>query len=246
MPAAINAQASLVVLKPSNRITPSDLPPELSQSLSGLQRNGLAFAIRKLRVVSAHVQSFQTGSISKGSINLIGAERALGEYWSILGATGSINQQSVSQYRTDVQIKLEDRSGEKYFLNYSLPFAITLSIDPGENLELYFVKGGLRKTFTQTDYRCNDWVTFAGRNSDTGQLLPIGFLPSLNPPSTSWLTAGVVVGIIGLAFTAWQMVSPSIFFLALAAIFIVVYAAIKQRYLKDFRKSAEESATGAV
>lgn len=199
-----------------------------------------------MKVISARVQSFQTGSISKGRVNLIGADRALGEYWSILGAAGTIKQQSVNQFRTDIQIKLEDVSGEKHFLNYALPFAITLSIDPGETLELYFVKGGLQKRFAQTDYRCEEWVAFAAKNSDTGQLLPIGFLPSLNPPRPGWLIAGIIVGVIGLCLIAGQLVSASIFWFILCAIFIGTYALKKRGYLKDFRKSATESASATV
>lgn len=114
-------------LRPARRVSIAELPPELSHSLSASQRDGLAYASRKMKVTSARVQSFQTGSRSKGNINLIGADRALGQYWGAFAATGTINQHTANEFRTDIQIKLEDPSGERVFMNYSLPFAITLA-----------------------------------------------------------------------------------------------------------------------
>ena len=106
----------------------------------------------------------------------------MGKHWAGTLGGGKFKQNTVVLFRTDIQIKLEDTSsGEKTFLNYSLPLALTLSIDAGEILNLYYAKlpstketnarGGLADIGT--------WTPFAARDLETGQALPIGPAPSV-------------------------------------------------------------------
>lgn len=82
-----------------------------------------------------------------------GLTRSLGDKWGAFGGLGTINQSTVNQFRTDVQVKLEDPAlGEKSFLQTSLPFEITLSIDPGETLEIYYARGAWQNRWQRVTF----------------------------------------------------------------------------------------------
>ena len=116
---------------------------------------------------------------------------------------GSINQTSVNSYRTDVQIKVEDEAGCKGFLNYSLPFAITLAIEPGESIKVYFVRGGLQKSTAPGDFRLDAWFPFVAENTDTGQLIPITGVPTLGSPAKGLVKSAIVGALSDSSSNAW-------------------------------------------
>src|ERR1700734_208904 len=118
-------------LLPACRLSADQLPRVLAGNITALQRNGLAFGVRDMTIKSATVQSFALGSNTSGAAKFGGVGRAIGP-WAVFGGMASLQQHSANIFRTDVQMKLEDASGCKTFLNYSLPFAITLAVDPGE------------------------------------------------------------------------------------------------------------------
>jgi hypothetical protein len=150
----------------------------VGSQLTKIQAEGLAFSGKNLIVKSAVIQSFNLGSNSAGTVKFAAVGRSFGP-WAVFGGMGSINQTSVNTFRTDVQIKLEDEAGQKAFLNYSLPFAITLALEPGESLRVYFAKGGLQKPTSPGDFRIDNWLPFVAENADTGQLVPITGLPTV-------------------------------------------------------------------
>jgi hypothetical protein len=177
-------------LAPACRVPSNQIPGVIGSELTKIQSNGLAFSAKNLIVKSAVIQSFNLGSSSAGTVKFAGVARSLGP-WAVFGGMGSINQTSVNSYRTDIQIKVEDESGQKGFLNYSLPFAITLAIEPGESLRLYFVQGGLQKPTAPGDFRLDVWTPFVAENTDTGQLIPIAGVPTLGPPQSGLLKAAI-------------------------------------------------------
>jgi len=193
-------------------------------------------------VKSAVVQSFNVGSSSSGKVSLAGVGRAFGP-WAVFGAVGSINQTTINSYRTDIQIKLEDESGQRAFLNYSLPFAITLAIEPGESVRIYFVKGGLEKPKAVGDFRADVWTPFVAENIDTGQLIPIAGLPALTPPKKGAL----VVAIIGIMFTLMLMASQAgaepVIWSSLFTLPFIVAAALSAR---KYKLALEDAARRAV
>ena len=183
-----------------SRIAAGLLPPTLANSLTSIQRNCLAFATLDMNVKSATIQSYNLGSHGTGHLRITGLGRAIGP-WGIFGATGSINQQTINTFRTDIQVKLQDAAGHGTFLNYSLPFALTLAIEPGERLRVFYVKGGLPNPSEQDDFVVVRWTPFAAQNLNTGQIVPIMGLPILSLPNiNSLLVPGIVICSIGLMF----------------------------------------------
>jgi len=233
--------------KPASRISPAQLPPDLSKSLTATQRDGLAFACRDLRVTGSKIQTFQIGSKTKGSVQMGGLGRSLGSHWAVFGTVGNIDQQTANVFKTDVQIKLEDpTTGEKVFLNYSLPFAITLSVDLGETLRVYFGRGGLEKPAVPHDFRLSQWEPFAAQVLETGQTFPIAALPSLKgPPVASPLLVGLTFGAVGFglissgggefAYFAYGLMSVGI------CVALVIYSIVEVRnYREGFRRASAE------
>jgi hypothetical protein len=162
--------------------------------MTPLQAEGLAFGIRECRVASARVNTFQVGAASSGMILAGGLTRSLGPNWGAFGGLGTINQTSVNQFRTDVQVKLEELDGsQRAFLQTALPFEITLSIDPGETLAIFFARGGLAKPVVYGDFYLSDWTPFAAQDLDTGQIVPISPLPSLMPRKVGGIGCGVAL-----------------------------------------------------
>ena len=174
-------------LVPASRIRSNQIPGIIGAQLTKVQSEGLAFGAKTLSVKSAVIQSFNLGSSSSGTVKFAGLGRGFGP-WAVFGGMGSINQTSVNSYRTDVQIKVEDEAGCKGFLNYSLPFAITLAIEPGESIKVYFVRGGLQKPTAPGDFRLDAWFPFVAENTDTGQLIPITGVPTLGSPAKALLS----------------------------------------------------------
>jgi hypothetical protein len=117
-------------------------------------------------------------------------------------ALGVISQSTENIFRTDIQLKLEDpQTNEKVFFSWSLPFAITLSIEAGESLTFFFARGGLPTPQVARDFRLDEWTPFVAQNRDTGQIIPIGPLPGLNPSPWSALAfrrtagKGILLGV---------------------------------------------------
>ena len=170
-------------LQPSQRIHAGLLPPEIQRSLSAAQGVGLAYASQDFKVISANAKAYAVGAVAQGQVVIGGLSRTLGDHWSAFGGIGSIHLDSVNRFKTDVQLKLEDpKTGGRAFFEWSLPFAITLSIDPGESLTFYFARGGLRNPAVPGDYRLDRRGAFAAKSMDTGQIIPIGPLPTLQSP----------------------------------------------------------------
>lgn len=186
------------LVRPLNRIRTGLLPADIQRELTPLQGAGLAFATRQLKVDGVKVQTFQVGASSSGMMVVGGLGRSLGANWGAFGGLGTVNQNTINQFRTDIQLRLEDPgNGEKTFLQTSLPFEITLSIEPGETLTLYFARGGLAAPKVQGDFRLNDWTPFVAKNMSTGQLIPMAPLPSLAAQKIGGVGCGIALLIMG-------------------------------------------------
>lgn len=224
------------------------LPADIQKGITELQGKGLAFANKEFKVTSANIQSFQTGSVSKGHVTFGGLQTALGASWGAFGGVGAINQDSINLFKTDVQMKLEDANSEKFFLNYSLPFRITLSIDPGERICIYFVQGGLRApTWQLGDFRLDQWTAFVAKNLDTGQTIPIRSIPTLLPPkfkAASWLAGLIVASFFSLMVSiteekvVWGIIISS-FCLSLAFVIVFYNNFAKKKWKKDLEGAVE-------
>jgi hypothetical protein len=156
---------------------------------------------------------------------------------------GSIHQTSVNSYRTDIQIKLEDESGQKAFLNYSLPFAITLSIEPSESLRVYFVQGGLPEPTSPGDFRVDAWSPFLAENTETGQLIPVAGLPTLGPPRTGLLKAAIAGSLMTFLLLAVQAGAGAVIFSTVLTIPFIVGAVLRTR---NYKLSLSEASRRAV
>jgi hypothetical protein len=186
------------------------LPAGIQHQLSAWQRSGLAFASRSFKVTSANVQTFQVAAVSRGLGLGAGPTHALGAAWGLFAAIGVFNVSTQNIFRTDIQLKLEDpQTGEKVFFLWSLPFAITLSIEVGESLTFFFVRGGLPTPQVGGDFRLDDWTPFVAQNMDTGQIVPVGPLPSLIPSRWSAIALRRAAG-IGLLLGPALIVAASI------------------------------------
>jgi hypothetical protein len=218
-------------LAPACRVRSNQIPGLIGSQLTKIQADGLAFGAKNLIVKSAVIQSFNIGSNSSGTVKFAAVGRSFGP-WAIFGGMGSINQTSVNSYRTDVQIKLEDESGQKAFLNYSLPFAITLAIEPGESLRIYFVQGGLQKPSAEGDYRVDAWSPFVAENTDTGQLIPISGVPTLGPPKNVFLVAAVVAGLITFFLMLGQAAAETVLFSCVVTVPLIMASILRARNYK--------------
>lgn len=184
-------------------IKPSELPGAVAQKLSDVQRDCLAFASRTCKVVSEpRIQTFNIGSATTGKGTVVGGGlgHALGQ-WDVFGNIGSINmkQQTVNAHQTDIQLKLEDvKTHEQIFLSQSVPFALTLSIEKGDIVALYYTKGGLPKPL-KGDIRLDDWALFLIRIESTNQLVSVGPVSSFAKPQVvRWYTYLGIVWILGV------------------------------------------------
>jgi len=228
-------------LAPAFRVRSNQIPGVVGSQLTKIQSEGLAFGAKNLVVKSAVIQSFNLGSSSTGTVKLAGVGRSFGP-WAVFGAMGSINQTSVNAYRTDVQIKVEDESGQKGFLNYSLPFAITLAIEPGESLRVYFVRGDLQSP-TAGDFRLDVWIPFVAESTDTSQLVPIAGVPTLGSPKGSLLktaTVAVFVTVLAIAFGA------SSGFVIFSSLVTIAFIAGSVRIVRNYKLSLAEATRRAV
>lgn len=214
-------------LMPAFRIRTEQIPALLGSQLKTSQQVGLAFGARDMVVKSAVVQSFNLGSSSSGKVMFSGLAGAFGR-WSVFGGLGSINQQTTNSYRTDIQIKLADDTGLKAFLNYSLPFAITLAIEPGEALRIFFVKGGLPRPTSEEDFRVDAWTPFAAESLDTRQLIPITGVPTLEPPDKTLLAFAVISGLFTLISLSGGTFGV-IFFLFLISAGLITACVLRER-----------------
>jgi hypothetical protein len=232
-------------LAPGCRLRSDQLPVVVGSQLTKVQSAGLAFGFKNLIVKSAVIQSFNLGSSSSGTVKFAGVGRSFGP-WAVFGGMGSIDQTAVNSFRTDVQIKLKDESGQKAFLNYSLPFAITLAIEPAESLRVYFVRGGLQKPSSLGDFRLDGWSPFVAENIDTGQLIPIAGLPTLGPPKTG-LPAVAIAGAVTFFIAALGASSGAIVFSSLVTSAFIVAAILRARHYKlGLSAAAGEAVTSTV
>ena len=183
-------------LAPNKLIHAGLHPAEIQKSITTIQSSGLAFASRDFKVVNAVVKTYQTGTSSSGTVSFGGLNVALGGTWGAFGGVGAINQRSINLFKTDIQLKLEDAvSGEKVFIATSIPFEMTLSIDPGESVCLYYTKGGLLVPKSMGDFYLAAWIPFVAKNLNTGQIIPLRAVPTLLPPKDN--NAGLVLTILG-------------------------------------------------
>lgn len=229
-------------LTPAYRVRSNQIPGVVGSQLSKVQSEGLAFGAKNLVVKSAVIQSFNLGSSSAGTVALAGLGRSFGP-WAVFGAMGSINQTSVNAYRTDIQIKVEDESGQKGFLNYSLPFAITLAIEPGESLRLYFVRGGLQKPTAPGDFRLDAWTPFVAESTDTGQLVPIAGVPTLGPPKNGLLKTAIVAAVVTFLVVIFGASSGVVIFSSLLTMAFIAAAIVRGR---NYKLSLAEASSKAV
>jgi hypothetical protein len=159
------------------------LPEVITNALSATQHEGLLFASREMTVTGdPKINTFQLGSATKGrgTVSSAGLDRALGQNWGAFGGLSTIdlNQQTVNAFRTDIQLRLEDvHTGEKMFLERSISLAVTISIDRGDTIKLYYLKGGLLRP-TEGDFHVADWSPFAAENFHTNQIIPFAPVPS--------------------------------------------------------------------
>jgi len=228
-------------LAPAFRVRFNQIPGVVGSQLTKIQSEGLAFGAKNLIVKSAVIQSFNLGSNSTGTVKLAGVGRSFGP-WAVFGAMGSINQTSVNAYRTDVQIKVEDEAGQKGFLNYSLPFAITLAIEPGESLRVYFVRGGLQRP-TVGDFRLDVWTPFVAESTDTGQLVPIAGVPTLGSPRNGFLKVAIVAMIVTVLAMS---LDPSSGFTIFSSLVTIAFIAGAVRVLRNYKLSLAEATRNAV
>ncbi len=205
---ALSAEPKSEPCAPKSIIHAGQLPPEIQSNVTQLQADGLGFASREYRVVSARVQTFQVGAQSAGALTFTGVNYNFSAHWSAFGGAGSTNQTTLNKFRTDIQLKLEDpATGARSFLSASVPFEITLSIDPGEKLLLLFAKGGFPEPQVAGDFRLNAWTPFAGKNLGTGQMIPLGPLPAFSQGQPQNQGCGIALLIFGL-FASFFVFSP--------------------------------------
>jgi hypothetical protein len=233
-------------LSPAGRLRSNQIPGVVGAQLTKVQSDGLAFGTKNLIVKSAVIQSFNLGSTSAGTVKFAGVGRSFGP-WAVFGGMGSINQTTVNAYRTDIQIKLEDESGQKAFLNYSLPFAITLAIEPGESLRVYFVQGGLQKPTAPEDFRIDAWTPFLAENTDTGQLVPIAGVPTLGAPKKGLLKAAIVGALLTFLLMAGQAgVGPVVLSSLMTLPFVLGAMLRAHRYKLSLADASGKAATFTV
>jgi hypothetical protein len=245
-PSRCNSQIGDALAAPSYRVRSDQLPTVVSSQLTKVQSGGLAFACKHLNVKSAMVQSFNLGSSSAGTLKFAMVGRSFGP-WSVFGGMGSIHQTSVNAFRTDIQIKLKDDAGQKAFLNYSLPFAITLAIEPGESLRVYFVRGGLQEPTFPGDFRVDTWTPFVAENTETGQLIPIAGLPTLGPPKTGLIKAAGAGALITFFAAILGASSGIIIFSSLVTLGLFVGAVFRTRHYKlELSIATNKAATSPV
>jgi hypothetical protein len=248
------------LIRPLTRVHAGLLPAEIQRQITAEQGAGLAFGKRDYRIINARVQTLQVGATTSGTVMVGGVGRSLGAHWGAFGGLGSINQHTLSQFRTDVQLKLEDTdSAEKAFLETSLPFQITLSLDPGETLSVFFARGGLPTPRTAGDFRLDDWSPFVAQNHDTGQIVPLCPLPSLLPSKTGGIGCGVALLIFGGIGVFQALCGPSRFdlpstvfvsglFFFLPGLFLAVLrpASSRRSWQQDFEAARQFAASTHV
>ncbi len=179
-------------------IPSSGLPKTITDALSKEQRECLAFATRECKVVAEpKIQTFQVSSATSGKGSIVGGGlgHGLGQ-WNVFGGIGGINlkQQTIHMHQTDIQLRLEATdNGEHIFLAHSVPLALTLSIDRGDTVDLYYLKGGLPKP-KEGDFRADDWSLFLIKNTHTNQLVPLGPVPSFAEKQLiGWFITGTIM-----------------------------------------------------
>ena len=187
-------------------ISYKELPEEIGKSLRLEQRDCLNFAVKKFKVIGEpKIQTFQTGSTIKGQgiISGGGASYALASNWNVFGGLGTIglNQDAIHSFRTDLNLRLQEMDNqETVFLEKSIPLPITASLSSGDNIEVYFARGGFSAPLMKNDFQLNDWAPFFLKNMETGQIIPISALPSMLRPVYK-MTAGKIAALIfGILF----------------------------------------------
>jgi|SRR5579859_4849293 len=241
-------------LGPAHKLQFQMLPHEIVGGISENQRYALAFASRVYKVVSARVQTFQTGSVSHGTVGFAGLGHSFGAHWGAFAGAGSINQSSVNQFRTDIQLKLTDeKTGHSTFISRSLPFAITLALDPGDTVAIYYVVGGLRRHYQFGDFGMAQWTPFVGKSLSTGQIIPLNPLPGLLPPSAGGsVVCGIVLFVFGLLCTMGFVAGSDalgifgLITMAIGALPVFLYTRKKKRYREDLATSNKYGSAMAI
>ena len=221
-----------------------DLPKVIRDKMTNVQRDYLIFSKETFKIIgSPVVQSFQVSSSSDGSSNLGGVSYAMSQRWNVYGGLGSINMTTVNQYKTDIQLRLEDRRKKKDFISVSLPFKVTLSIERGDMVDVFYARGGLLKP-VRDDFRLGNWEPFLAENKYTKQVIPLRSLPRfLRRPPRDFSGAAVASLIIiwlgslvlfGIAGELGNLVYWILFLLSVAL------GALVSRYVMDKKHRDEE------
>ena len=248
-PVVANTDAALV---PKSALPFQFLPQPIVAGLTQPQRDALSFSVRTFKVVTARVQTFQTGATSGGSVKFAGSTYAWTSHWSTFGGVGTINLSTANQFKTDVQFKLRDETtGEDAFIARSLPFAMTLSIDPGDTIEIYFVCGGLDRFYAPGDFALKAWTPFAARSMNTGQIVPFSPAPAFLRPQASpigpiiTLTFGLLFLLLGFVVDSQTLILLSTIACLIGAIIIAVQVTTLNSYKRDLKLAIEQKAAAS-
>ena len=201
-----------IVIIPIQR---DDLPSVVVEHLSQNQKVLLQFGRRIFKVIGApHVQTFHVGSVGKGSTAGGGLGTSISDSWGIFGNLSSVNMATLNQFRTDIQLRLEDTAThEKIFFEKSFPVEMTLSIESGDIFSIFHVRAK-EKNLQASNRKFTTWTPFIAQDDETKQLIPLGTIPPVVIPgseysrmetssfSWAWLLGGIsAVGILVLVIS---------------------------------------------
>lgn len=237
-------------------ISVDELPKVVRDKMTKVQKDYLIFSKGTFKVVgNPIVQSFQVSSTSGGSSNLGGVGYAVNQRWNVYGGIGSINMTTINEYKTDIQLRLENKKKKKDFISVSLPFKVTLSVEAGDTLDIFYARGGLPNPI-RDDFRLDNWEPFLAENKYTKQVIPLRSLPRLlgEPPrnySSEAIASLIIVWFIsvvllGVATAHSNLISWILFLLSvalgiLASRYVVdkKYKNEEQEYLDALKKAKE-------
>ncbi len=181
-------------------LTIDDLPQMIVSNLSEFQLRGLVFASANCRVETSRVQTVPVSSRSSHSVLGGGATHPISTEWGLFLGGAKASSKTEHFHRTDVQFKLRDYSSRHYFVAREIPIAATYSIDAGDEIVVYFAKGGFNPP-PADDCHFENWTPFAVFCPRTSQVVPLCPLPTLKPPKDykSQIPA-IILCLIGLVW----------------------------------------------
>jgi hypothetical protein len=161
-----------------------ELPPIVLAHLSKDQKQYLQFERRKFKVIGTpQIKTYHIGSLGKGSTAGGGLGTALGDSWGIFGNMSSTKMATLNQFKTDIQLRLEDETThEKIFFEKSFPIEMTLSIEPGDSFSIFSVKTEKENLPGWEGKEFLSFTPFIAQVDETKQLLPLGKVPQVTIP----------------------------------------------------------------